>query len=88
MFNMDGKGKGMPGPAMAARMMQQMPMMAGQMLSECAGEDKIEYLTDMVQQMVSQATSDMSDEEYRNLIDSLAAKLREREPGSPSTGCC
>lgn len=87
MFMMDGREKGMPGPAMAARMMQQMPVMAGQMLSECAGEDKTEYLMEMVQEMVSRATGNMSDEEYGKLIDTLSEKLGKREPASPS-GCC
>lgn len=86
MFDMNGKG--MPGPAMAAKMMQQMPMMASQMLSECAGEEKEEALMNTVQQIVSQVTSDMCDEDYSNLVDSLTARLRDRSKTPPTTGCC
>ena len=81
---------GMPGPAMASRMMQMMPMMAGRMLSECGGEDPAEYLADMVCQLVAQGTEGMSDEDYLGLVDTISEKLRNREPatGTGPKGCC
>ena len=84
------KGGNMPGPAMASRMMQMMPAMAGQMLSECAGEDRGEYLTDMVCRMVSQGTAGMTDEEYLKLVETISDKLRKRETASdnPTGSCC
>lgn len=87
---MFGGKNGMPGPAMASRMMQMMPMMAGQMLSECAGEDRGEYLTEMVCRMVSQGTEGMEDEDYLALVESISEKLRKREPiaEEPAGGCC
>ena len=83
------KNGGMPGPAMASRMMQMMPMMAGRMLSECSGEDRGEYLTEMVCRMVAQNTEGMEEKDYQNLIDSIGKKLRKREPVSDTpSGCC
>lgn len=84
------KNRGMPGPAMAARMMQTMPMMAGRMLSECAGEDRSEYITEMVCRMVAQGSEDMEEREYQALVESISERLRKREPvtDTPSGSCC
>lgn len=84
------KGGKMPGPAMASRMMQMMPMMAGQMLSECAGEDRAEYLAEMVCRMVTQGTEGMTDEEYQSLVETISEQLRKRDPAHEkgSGSCC
>jgi len=84
------KNGGMPGPAMASRMMQMMPMMAGRMLSECSGEDRGEYLIEMVCRMVGQTTEGMEEKEYQALVESISEKLKKREPvsDSPSGNCC
>ncbi|MCK5133338.1 MAG: hypothetical protein KAR40_14450 [Candidatus Sabulitectum sp.] len=81
---------GMPGPAMAARMMQMMPMMAGGMLSEMSGENRKDYLLEMVGKLVARSTADITDEEYSSLIDELTESLRERKPAQDESpqGCC
>ena len=83
-------GMGMPGPAMAAKMMQMMPMMAGSILSEMSGENREDYLLEMVGNLVARSTADMTDEEYSSLIDELTESLRERKPAQEETkqNCC
>ena len=85
-----GKNGTMPGPAMASRMMQMMPMMAGGMLSECSGEDRSEYIVDMVCRLVAQGSEGMTGEEYEKLVQTISRKLAEGPEGTPagSGGCC
>lgn len=85
-----GEGMGMPGPAMAARMMQMMPMMAGSMLSEMSGEDSKNYLFEMVGNLVAKSTADLTDEEYASLVKELAENLSERKTTQENSGqsCC
>ncbi|MCP4647914.1 MAG: hypothetical protein GY852_09325 [bacterium] len=85
-----GGGMGMPGPAMASRMMQMMPMMAGGMLSEMSGEDRKTYLLEMVSNLVAKSTSDMPDTEYSTLVEELSSLLRKRETPESETkqSCC
>ncbi len=85
-----GGGMGMPGPAMAARMMQMMPMMAGNMLSDMSGEDKKEYILEMVGNLVTKSSADMTDDEYASLVEELAASLRERKTTQEKSeqSCC
>ena len=80
----------MPGPAMAAKMMQRMPMMAASMLSGMSGKDKKEFLFETVQEMVAGFSEAMTDKEYKVFIEELASSLKERpSPQEESgTGCC
>lgn len=80
----------MPGPAMASRMMQMMPMMAGGMLSECSGEERSEYIVEMVCRMVAQNTEGMAEGDYQSLVRTISEKLALRAEGSQagSGGCC
>ena len=85
-----GEGMGMPGPAMAARMMQMMPMMAGSMLSEMSGEDSKSYLFEMVGNLIARSTVDLTDEEYASLVKELTENLSERKTteGKSEQSCC
>jgi hypothetical protein len=83
-------GRGMPGPAMASRMMQMMPMMASQMLSDCAGEDRKEFLAETVKAIVTRATEGMTNDEYNSIVEHLHESLVQRssEKSAPEKGCC
>jgi len=83
-------GGGMPGPAMASKMMQMMPMMASQMLSECSGEDRKIFLADTVRAIVARVTEGMTDQEYAEVVEELCSSLQQRTPSgkTPGTGCC
>lgn len=85
-----GGGMGMPGPRMASRMMQMMPMMAGSMLSDMSGEDSKTYLLEMVGNMVAESTQNLTDEEYASLIEELTTSLRERKTTQKNSdqSCC
>jgi len=85
-----GRNGMLPGPAMASRMMQMMPMMAGGMLSECSGEERSEYIVDMVCRMVAQNTEGMAEGDYQSLVKRISEKLTQRAEGSQavSGGCC
>ena len=80
----------MGGPAMASRMMQMMPMMAGNMLSELSGEERKDYIFEMVGKLVAESTSEMSDSEYSTLIDELSENLKNRNTATEenSQNCC
>jgi len=80
----------MPGPGMASRMMQMMPMFAGSMLAEMAGESQREYLFNFIGSLMAQTTEEMSDEEYSELINDLTEYLKKRDFSSEEQpeSCC
>lgn|GEM_PF-1831183 len=90
MGSKNSNGNMMNGPGMASRMMQMMPMMAGRMLSECSGEDKKDYLFEMVGRMVEEATSELSDDEYSELVKDLSENLMKRNSAREESrkSCC
>jgi hypothetical protein len=89
-----GQCDGTPGPEtaskMASKMAHMMPMMAGRMLSGCSDEDRKKNLFEMVANLISEATSNLTDNEYSALIEELSGNLMKRKPagnGSEKT-CC
>lgn len=91
MFGSDEKsGMGMPGPAMAAKMMSRVPMMMGSRLSEMCGKDRKVFLFESVREMLADYSGEMTDEEYQLLVEELTGTLKERPTPSKDAGnsCC
>jgi len=91
---MEGMMGGMMGGNMPLQMMmmmkQMMPQMMGQGLSGMPLEERQTYITELVGNVLSHGTADMSDEDYASFLGELFEGLKERKtPESTiSEGCC
>ncbi len=78
----------MPFPMMM--MKQMMPQMMGQGLSGMPLEERQTYITELVGNVLSHGTVDMSDEDYASFLGELFEGLKERKTpeSTVSEGCC